>query len=631
MNYYPWRSAVKAGLLAILLLGAGTTPGRADLDPEANAPYKLQIVLRLAEHRLLTPVFREQVRRELRDSLQAGFGNMAQVDVVDKHPLLKEVEEKGLQRVLDGWHKVEDAKTHFVLIDYIDGRYEVRARQFDGYTGMASPVVRQAHTADRQLVARNAALLIDQDFGLVGTVGRIDGEKIELTIKGSGLGEPLERWLKKDEVFAVSQILNRGGGQGERVPFALMQAQDVQKNGICTCLLFNRYANPLAAGGGVLGYRCLKLGTTKSALRLRIVADDKLGAPLNGRQVQFATRGFQANVQEKRATNSDGLVRTERVYDNVAFVVVYDGNLALARVPIEIVDQRTVPIPVGAAPESENRSRLFQRRDRWTRRVFDSLEVASSLVRDLNATVRQSKGAALKKAKSGLSSLRADVTNLTEEKDSLLKDAEGLGKSAKLDLTLGEQRLAELQGQQTRLQGYIDQLEKIVVEDKDPKRQLARESAEQARLLEDNADYNEAIELYERILAENEDATLRKYVDTLKKEWAIKDAGHQKARSFIYETWALAEDSAAMKAKLEKAKEAFVTCKGAGDALSLRKLLRISVLHRGKLTKEFDALRPQEKDDDKKVAEIIKEVEDELSKLTSDLTEYLKNAKLPGS
>ena len=128
---------MRAKLLAILILGANALPCRAGLDPETDSPYKLQIVLKLAEHRLLTPVFREQVRRELRDSLQAGFGNLAQVDVVDKHPLMKEVEEKGLQKPLDGWHKVGDAKTHFVLIDYVDGRYEVRARQFDGYTGMA--------------------------------------------------------------------------------------------------------------------------------------------------------------------------------------------------------------------------------------------------------------------------------------------------------------------------------------------------------------------------------------------------------------------------------------------------------------------------------------------------------------
>ena len=55
-------------------------------------------------------------------------------------------------------------KIHFVLIDFVHGQYEISARQYDGTTGLASPVVRQAQTGDRLLVAREAALLVYRDF-----------------------------------------------------------------------------------------------------------------------------------------------------------------------------------------------------------------------------------------------------------------------------------------------------------------------------------------------------------------------------------------------------------------------------------------------------------------------------------
>src|SRR5262249_8185599 len=74
----------------------------AGLDPETDKPYTLQVVLGIAQHRLLTPVFQDQVLRELRDSLQAAMGDLTNVEVLRDHPLLKEIEARGLQRALDG-------------------------------------------------------------------------------------------------------------------------------------------------------------------------------------------------------------------------------------------------------------------------------------------------------------------------------------------------------------------------------------------------------------------------------------------------------------------------------------------------------------------------------------------------
>src|SRR6266550_5479032 len=142
----------------------------AHLNPEVNTPYRLEVVLGFSEHRLLTDVFKDQVERELLASLESAFGELAEVKVLRDHPRLQAVRDKGLKQALDSWKDLSDVKTHFVLVDYVNGRYEVQSRQHDGLTGQASPVVRQELTPHRQLVARTSALQVDQDFGLVGTI-----------------------------------------------------------------------------------------------------------------------------------------------------------------------------------------------------------------------------------------------------------------------------------------------------------------------------------------------------------------------------------------------------------------------------------------------------------------------------
>ena len=106
----------------------------AALDPELKTPYQLKVVLHFADNRLLTPVFCERVERDLRDGLQASFGDLVNVEVTRQDPHLKEVLQNGLKS-LDGWRERSAFKTHFVLIDYSGVHYEIQARQFDGLTG----------------------------------------------------------------------------------------------------------------------------------------------------------------------------------------------------------------------------------------------------------------------------------------------------------------------------------------------------------------------------------------------------------------------------------------------------------------------------------------------------------------
>jgi len=198
------RNAAK--LLTLIAVLAVVGSGRAaDVEP----PYRLVVVLDIARHRLLTDVFKEQVRRELQDGLRTAFGPLAAVEVRTDDPQLDEVRKEGVG-VLERWKPGENQKKHFVLIDYVAGQYEIQARQFDGLTGTASPVIRRDSTADRPFVSRLITLLIDRDLGLIGTFTLRAGfstKSFMLSLRGAETGAPMDRWVQKGDLFAVVPLI----------------------------------------------------------------------------------------------------------------------------------------------------------------------------------------------------------------------------------------------------------------------------------------------------------------------------------------------------------------------------------------------------------------------------------------
>jgi hypothetical protein len=153
--------------------------------------------------------------------------------------------------------------------------------------------------------------------------------------------------------------------------------------------------------------------------------------------------------------------------------------------------------------------------------------------------------------------------------------------------------------------------------------------AEQARLLEAAADYDQAITLYEKVFsAGGEDADLREHLNELKRLWPLKDDKHRKAHTFIYETWPTLEYATQMKAQLAEARAAFDTCKGAGDWLRLRKLYKVNVSHGYKLSKELQSLR-EDNEDDRKTLETIRAVTEELKTLNEEVEKFIRQAQ-PG-
>jgi hypothetical protein len=607
--------------LAVVLSAAGAMsapPPSLDL----NSPYKLHIVLDVGRNRLLTDVFRQQVRREMRDSLRAAFGDLAEVTVRDQHPRLAEVRKEGLQAALDRWREQDDIKTHFVLIDYSGGQYVVQARQHCGLTGQPSPVVRRTQTADRQLVARLAALMVDRDFGLVGQVpGGADPKNIQVQIKGAALGGGVARRVKPGALFLV------GSGPVRLDEAIIVQVKEMTDKGECRGRLFARYTNPLK-GGGL--YRCLGLATVSVPLRIRLVERGAPPPPASGLQVEIRRQGFDGETDIMDITDPQGYLSQDRnrppVFENVAFITVKTDPQA--RIPLPLVDDRLVLLRVSPRP-TDARTLVRYSKEAWEQQVHDAGLAQRNLFRDLQALASKptQRTAALERAKEALRASRAEMDRLKQERRKLLDEA----KTARtgLDLTFGDSWLQALSKGHAGLESYIDAQTKILKEENDPQRKEWLELIEQGRQEERRYEFGKALALYKKAL-ENypkyKDNALEAHYAKLSERWKPRSEEHRKARLFIYKQWPAA-DILASKESIEEASKALDICRMAGDTLAPLKLLDASIGHAGKLQERRAALQLDISEDDRRTAEVLAERSEALKKLIVATQGYLQAQK----
>ncbi|HEX5272320.1 MAG TPA: hypothetical protein VFW33_17605, partial [Gemmataceae bacterium] len=519
----------QAALLAALSVALGSTPFAHALDPELNTPYKVQVVLRVAPNRLLTPIFKEQVRRDLLRGLQGALGAMGEVEVIDpaevtpdkQEPLWREVEAKGLQAGLDRPAKSPSGvKTHFVSVDYADGQYEIQARQYDGLTGLASPAVRRELTPDRQFVARTAALLVDRDFGLVGTLlDGGDGRAVRVAFKGGGLKVPLDRWVKKGDVFGLVQV--SADGRTTRLPWSLLQAEAPPgEDGTCSCKLFPAQQRPLSGAG----YRCLKLGTIHAPVRVRVIEAGRKGAPRVPENVVLyvGRQGFTRADSDARVPDSDGFYSTEKekdgaLYDGVAFVTVTQAGQVRAQVPVALVDERTVTIPIRLGAEQPE---WITNRRLWEGNLLSELLMLDDLVKSLNENIDKAdrRAAATERARKALDGLNQRLPVYAEEREELAKS-----KPASASLAKGDRALADVKKGRDSLQAFVSEMEQLLKEENSPEARDTKAAYVKAHNLETAGEYGEAIKLYEKVLAKTKDEKLAERLPKLKAAWETKD------------------------------------------------------------------------------------------------------------
>ena len=527
------QAALLLALCSLYLCGESRA-----LDPELTTPYKVKVVLQVAPNRLLTPIFREQLRRDLRQGLQGALGAMGEVEVIDlaempadkREPLWQEVATKGLQAGLERAAKAtSDVKTHFVRVDYVDGQYEIQARQYDGLTGLVSPSVRHKRTPDRQFVARTAALLVDQDFGLVGTVTESDGPTARVAFRGGGLKVPLDRWVKKGDVFGLVHV--GAAGPTGRLPWTILQAEAPPgEDGTCACKVLPAQRLQGAAGSG---FRCIKLGTVRAPVRVRVVERTKSGRlqPTSGAIVEVRRRGFADRAPDfPLVTDTDGYASTEKekepLYDGLAFVTVSYGGQVRTQVPIVLLDDRTVTLSLQAGNEPPG---FLRQRNLWERNLLNEQITLDELVRSLNEDIGKAerRGAILERARRFLDELDTRLPTYTEERAELAKFKPQSG-TKPLDLSRGDRALADVRQTREKFREYVANVDKILKEENNDETRQAKLAYEQAHNLETEGDYGRAIALYKQVLAKTKDPKLGERLPKLEAAWEPKNDEHRK-------------------------------------------------------------------------------------------------------
>jgi len=596
-------------------------------------PYQLQVVLLVAKHRALTEVLQDKLQRELGDGLQAALGGMARVEVVRKHELQPRIAEVGLQRAVEGWGDRSDVKTHFLLLDFADETYRLQSLQHDGTTGRAGPQVRVGRTRDRDFIFRLAADAIEKDFGLLGTVAdNPAGGQVTLHLDG-GPGTAWSRWVKPGEVFALVRVRD-AVGPTEPIDSAYLQVltppKDDDRTGACVCKVAHRY-QPLP---DLAGCRAVKLATTAgAAVRLRLVdrQEGNLFQPLREEMtLTLRQHGFDVGAGRRVKTKEDRIdtatlePRGEWVFDHLVFVTVAgsDGK-AIAQVPVPLLGQPEVVVPVSPGQPEDNAVGVARRA--WVVGV----DAAFAVQADLMARAQKLAGKAEQRDETrklvnrALARADEDVARLKRERVALVALADKAGKVAELRLEPIDQHLKKVEDGQKELRDFLAKIEEIDQRENDPKLKEGFAQVERARLFKRQGDYDQALAIYDKLLADGFAAEgLQAERDELARLWEPKGDEHRAARKFIFEEWPKL-DTAGVHAKLADVRQALAEVKKADDKLTARRLLDSAAVHAIRVRKEMDEFKPTGRPEDQARVEQLNAVAADLAALGKDLRAYL--------
>jgi len=294
--------------------------------------------------------------------------------------------------------------------------------------------------------------------------------------------------------------------------------------------------------------------------------------------------------------------------------------------PVEVVEGRTVVCRIKVKGGSETLAALDYRRDAWLRRVYDNVRLASDRAKELNKLLGKSLQDAQEAARDGLRNVEDELSRLAEEHGELKR----LAKENKLadkqfDLREGELRLAELREKHKKLKEFVERIDEVLKQG--AQNAGLNQKLERARLLEAEAEFAQAIAIYEKVLEASPDQSkVRGHLDQLKRVWALQGGKHAEARAFVYETWPRL-DAAALKKNLDAARQAFATLKAADDRLTPQKMLLANVVHAGNLKKELDRLRQKDTDDNRNQAKVIAQVAQEMVQLTEEIAAFVGTRK----
>jgi hypothetical protein len=517
------------------------------------------------------------------------------------------------------------------LIDYTDGQYSIRARQYDDTTGLASPgpmglygrgkarpVIRQGRTRDRAFVAAVAAGLVEQDLGLLGTVvSKPDKDgQVSVRLQGGALGGPLDRLVRPGYVFAVAAA-RAPSRPGEALPWALLRVEKAPRDGVCQCRYFTRHGDPLLPGN-----LCILLGTVTTPLRIHLSVGDATSLTLEIRRRSFQDVDFttlQSRSREERLLRTPADVPP---FAHVAFVTVRNRK-DLPIIPVALIDSEPVEIALSAEVD---RDPLRFSRENWEQNVRATFLKVDPLLGQLNKLTREDKDRSeiLRLAQSGLQDLRADLARLSAQRKDLLDEAEKLPAESRPSLAAGEDLLRQVRDVEKQLDQWVDKL--IALEKEEPKRRDWLKRLGQAQVLETQAEIGQALEIYRKILMDDgfDEKGLKERVEKLEALWKPVSEKHRQARQFIYHTWPKLTTPRQLLDHIKQATDALNTCIEAKDRFGSQRFLTFTLAHGASLARMYAKLNPDLNLGDREPAREIKEVTEKLDALARKAQEYLR-------
>jgi hypothetical protein len=444
----------------------------------------------------------------------------------------------------------------------------------------------------------------------------------------------MARWVKKDDVFALAPP---DGGTQASLKWSFLQVEQAPAenahDGVCVCRFFYRYV----VRGGIVGYRCIKLGTIQAPLRIRwmqrqqVRGGFKTKPPDSPLTVEVRRDGFdgeKATKLEPMQTDPNGYLETIRdgkeiVFNNVAFVRVIDGPVnPKPNVPIALVDDQPVVIEVTGSRDVDTLFTISL--SEWQRNVADSVQMQADLFKRLEmlGSKAESRSEILAAATSGLKQAKEDLNNLRKDRKDLVEKAEKNKKDFRTPIE--DSRLQQLENYEKALAAFIEQQREIERKENDPQKIKWLSEIQKAKLLEKDLEIDKAIEIYERIRREGyEDENLDKLVAKLHQKWDPHSPEHKEARQFIYRVWPKL-DLSRLEDNMPKVQSAFKTCKEAEDRITIRKLLQGTLEHAGGLDKKLAELQLEGTTTAETESLQFKKVSEQIVKLGLEIQEYLR-------
>ncbi|MFL5327865.1 MAG: hypothetical protein ACJ8C4_03035 [Gemmataceae bacterium] len=591
----------------------------------AQEAVESRVVIGLEPNPTFTPAFRKSFRETFSAGLRNATEGLARISVVDLASLRPEDRlpawDAAMSRGLDKLQLSNDnAKTHYVSIKLVGGQYVIHTRMTDATIGWISPNMQEEQTADRESLPRLALAALLRDYGLTATIDSSDGDRnATLRLASGNISDTrLGLWVSPGDLFALVQL--GGAGRSARVPNVLLRVVREPVSGRVECRIESRFVKPLE-GWESGKYRAVKLPAVRGLARLQIVRPN--GSVPDGLTVRLSAAGFDRNDAVKETgTYRDGRFTSNEVYDRIAYARIMSSDRMLAQVPVEILRDAPVIVELRSdggdvVPPTDVDQRLIRARlqDLLLRLGEDNLEIRKLLDAGKNAACLTRVQDALNRMDEELVRLRLDVEVLRkrspsglEEIDRGLRQAEEIEKSLKLlkgrlEAAIASSTSPEAIKNRDAIQLLITRAERAVEE----------------------AEYDQAIGLYEDVLRQRSDAAeAAKRLDELKRGWRIASDKHKAARSFVYETFAKATTAEDFSARLEEARQAFTVCQSVGDRFTAKKIYL--VLHRAAdlLAQRSEELRSSTTSDAPKQRETLRQASAAASALLKDVEAFLR-------